>query len=422
MNKKTVFGWTMYDWANSAFATTIMAAVLPTFYSTVAGASLEKTTATAYWGYTQSIAMLIVAVIAPILGATADYSRSKKKFLTFFIFLGAISTGFLYYAGEGDYLFVSALFIIGMLGFSGGNVFYDAFLPEIAPKEKMDYVSSKGYAYGYLGGGLLLLINLLMILKPALFGISDTLTATKLSFLSVGIWWLLFSVPLFKYVHEDKTNADIKRVKKSYFTVGIQRVKNTIKDLKQYKELLKFLVAFWLYNDGISTIIKMATIYGSEIGIDTNDLITALLITQFVGFPFALLFGKMAGKIGSKKSLYLALWTYVLITIFGYFMQTAVHFYILAVVVGFVQGGSQAISRSIFGSMVPIRKTAEFFGFYSISSKFAAIFGPAIFGFVALTTGSSRNAIFSLIIFFLVGIWLLSKVDIEKGQREAGNN
>ena len=419
MNKKAVFGWTMYDWANSAFATTIMAAVLPIYFMDVAGKNLAGTTATAYWGYTQSIGMLLVAFLAPILGAVADYSRAKRKFLSVFIFIGSISTILLFFTGEGQYLWVSALYILGMIGFSGGNIFYDAFLPEIVPYKEMDYVSAKGYSYGYIGGGLLLLLNIAMIMKPTLFGIPDTLTATRLSFLSVGIWWILFSTPFFLYVKEDRSTARKERSTGAYVSVGLKRVATTFKEIKKYQELLKFLIAFWLYNDGISTIIKMATIYGKEIGIGTNDLIIALLITQFVGFPLTIVFGKLAGKIGSKNSLYLSLWTYVVIVIIGYFMQSAVHFYLLAAAVGLVQGGSQAISRSIFGSMVPKTKSAEFFGFFGISSKFSAIFGPFIFGIVGQLTGSSRYGIVSLVVFFLVGIWLLAKVDIEKGQREA---
>lgn len=422
VDKKAIRGWTMYDWANSAFATTIMAAVLPIYYTDVAASNLSDQTATSYWAFTQSIAMLIVVLLAPILGATADYSRSKKKFLTFFIFLGAISTSLLYFTADGDYILVSILFIIGMIGFSGGNVFYDAFLPELVPAKDMDYISSKGYAFGYIGGGILLAINLAMIMYPELFGIKDGTTATQLSFVTVGFWWVIFSIPFFKYVQEDQTGAQKESSKRSYATIGMRRVASTFKEIRQYKELLKFLLAFWLYNDGISSIIKMATIYGREIGISTNDLIAALLVTQFVGIPFSLLFGKFAGKIGSKKALMIGLWFYVVIVILGYFMQTTLHFYILAIFVGFVQGGTQAISRSIFGSMVPIKKTAEFFGFYSISSKFAGIFGPLLFGIVGTLTGSSRNGIISLMVFFLVGIWLLAKVDVEKGQLEAKND
>ncbi|OEF99043.1 MFS transporter [Vulcanibacillus modesticaldus] len=419
MNKKAVFGWTMYDFANSAFATTIMAAILPIFFSDVAAGNLSKSTATAYWGYIQALAMLIVAILAPVLGAIADYSRSKKKFLTFFVILGAISTSLLYFAKNGDYLLVSILFILGTIGFSGGNVFYDAFLPEIVPKKDMDYISAKGYAFGYIGGGILLLINLMMILKPELFHIPSPLKATQISFLTVGIWWIIFTIPLLIYVHEKKETAIEKNSVASYVSIGINRVTTTFKEITKYRELLKFLIAFWLYNDGISTIIKMATIYGREIGIGKTALIAALLITQFIGIPFAFIFGKLAGKIGSKTALYITLWTYVAIVMLGYFMQTATHFYILAIIVGFVQGGSQAISRSIYGNMIPINKTAEFYGFYGISSKFAAIFGPFLFGLVGSLTGSSRFGIFSLVLFFLIGIWLLTKVNIEKGQLEA---
>ncbi|WP_339062851.1 MFS transporter [Tepidibacillus marianensis] len=419
MNKKAIWGWTMYDWADSAFATTIMAAVLPIFYTDVAGASLPSTTATAYWGYTSSIAMLIIAVLAPILGAIADYSRSKKKFLRFFVYMGSISTALLFFTGEGDYLLVSFLFILGMIGFSGGNVFYDSFLPEIVPLEKMDEVSTRGYAFGYIGGGFLLLLNLAMIQKPQFFHLSSSLIATQLSFLSVGIWWILFSLPLFRYVHEERITKSSSSKQSSFIGIGLKRVGQTFKEIKHYKELLKFLFAFWLYNDGISTIIKMATIYGREIGIDTMDLIAALLITQFVGIPFSLLFGKLANRIGSQRALYFSLWTYVIIVVFGYFMQSAIHFYILATAVGLVQGGSQAISRSIFGSMVPVKRTAEFFGFYGISSKFSAILGPFVFGLVGQITGSSRFGIVSLVLFFIIGIWILSRVNIQKGQKEA---
>ncbi|WP_070120370.1 MFS transporter [Bacillus marinisedimentorum] len=417
MKKKEIFSWTMYDWANSAFATTIMAAVLPIFYYDVAAKNLERTTATSYYGYSQSIAMILVAFLAPILGALADYSSSKKKFLRFFAYMGILASILLAFTGEGDYILVSVLLIIGTIGYSGGNVFYDAFLPEVAPREDIDKVSARGYAFGYIGGGLLLLVNLAMILKPEMFGIPNTLIATQISFASVGVWWFIFSLPFFRNVEE---KVIVKRkMTGSPVTIAFKRLKETFTEINQYKNLLIFLVAFWLYNDGISTIIKMATIYGRDIGIGSNDLIAALLITQFVGIPFAFLFGWLATKISPKRSLYIALFIYVIIIIFGYFMQTALHFYMLAVTVGFVQGGSQALSRSIFGSMVPENRHAEFFGFYGISAKFSAIFGPFVFALVGQLTGSSRLGIVSLLIFFVAGIFLLTKVDIEKGKLEA---
>ncbi|WP_220127124.1 MFS transporter [Halobacillus locisalis] len=417
MEKRSVWSWILYDFGNSAFATTIMAAVLPVFYYDVAAKGVDQSLATSYWGYSQSIAVLIVALLAPILGAISDYSAAKKKFLMFFAFMGMIASVLLAFVGEGDYLFASLLLIIGTIGFSASNVFYDAFLPEVADKDTIDQVSAKGFAFGYIGGGVLLAINLLMILKYEWFGLQSSMAGTQLAFISVGVWWLVFSIPLLKNVAEEKKMKP-KRTK-SYFGIGFSRVIHTVKELRLYKQLLIFLFAFWLYNDGISTIIKMATIYGRDIGIDSNSLIIALLITQFVGIPFAFLFGWLAKKITAKRALMLALCIYFAIVVFGYFMTTALHFYILAICVGFVQGGAQALSRSIFGRMVPGDRHAEFFGFYGISAKFSAIFGPFAFALVGQLTGSSRLGILSLVFFFIAGIILLYFVDIDEGVKQA---
>ncbi|WP_284139515.1 MFS transporter [Virgibacillus sp. LDC-1] len=414
---KSTFSWVLYDFGNSAFATTIMAAVLPTFYYDVAASGLQENLATSYWGYSQSIAALIVAVLAPILGAISDFSAAKKKFLRFFAYMGIIASVLLAFVNEGDYIFASILLIIGTIGFSGGNVFYDAFLPEIAKEEEIDKVSAAGFAWGYIGGGILLAINILLILKHDWFGIPNATVASQLSFASVGLWWFIFSIPLFKHIKEEK-KINVKR-EKSYISIGFSRVGSTFKELKQYKQLLIFLLAFWMYNDGISTIIKMATIYGRDIGIEQNDLIAALLITQFVGIPCTFFFGWLAKKITAKRALTISLYVYMAIVLFGYFMNTAIHFYILAICVGFVQGGAQSMSRSIFGRMVPDNKHAEFFGFYGISSKFAAIFGPFIFALVGQLTGSSRLGIVSLMFFFIVGIILLKFVNVEQGIKDA---
>ncbi|MBO8156151.1 MAG: MFS transporter [Bacillaceae bacterium] len=417
MNKKLVRSWILYDWGNSAFATTIMAAVLPIYYSQVAARGIDSHLATSYWGYSQSIAVFLVAILAPILGAISDYSAAKKQFLRFFAYMGMIASVLLAFVGEGDYVFASILMIIGTVGFSGGNVFYDAFLPEIADRDEIDRVSAYGFAFGYVGGGILLAINLLMILKYDWFGFPDEGAATRAAFVTVGIWWFIFSIPLFRRVKEEKRSPI--RKKESYITIGFKRVGNTLRSLGHYKQLLIFLLAFWMYNDGISTIIKMATIYGSEIGIASNDLIAALLITQFIGIPCTFFFGWFASKITAKKALTVALFIYTGIVILGYFMTSAVHFYLLALCVGAVQGGAQALSRSIYGRMVPSHKHAEFYGFYGISSKFAAIFGPFIFAFVGQLTGSSRMGIFSLIFFFIAGIVLLQFVDVKQGEEEA---
>lgn len=418
LNKKAIRSWAMYDWANSAFATTVMAAVLPIFYHDVAAKGLDPSLATSYWGYSQTIAMICVAILAPILGTIADYSSSKKQFLRFFAYMGMIATTLLVFVGQGDYVLASVLLILGTIGYSGGNVFYDAFLPEVTDKNNMDRVSTAGFAFGYIGGGILLFINLMMIMKPGLFFLPNTVVATQISFVTVGIWWFLFSIPLFKNVREHK-RQQAQDKQQSYMKIAFGRLGTTFKEINQYKELLKFLIAFWIYNDGISTIIKMATIYGRDIGIGQTDLIAALLITQFVGIPFSFLFGWLAGKIQAKRALFLALGVYVLIVVLGYFMTTSLHFYLLAIMVGFVQGGAQALSRSIFGSMIPRNRSAEFYGFFGISSKFAAIFGPFLFAFVSQISGSSRWGILAIAAFFIVGIILLSRVNIQKGQLEA---
>ncbi len=411
--RKKIISWCMYDWANSAFATTVMAAILPVYYSKVAGAVLPGNTATVYWGYTTAIGLLITAFIAPILGAIADFSKIKKRMLMIFASLGILFTSLLYLVNTGDWFIASLFFIFGNVGFATSEVFYNSLLPEVAKPEDIDKVSTRGYALGYLGGGILLAINVAMLNI-----IEDKKFASRLCFVTVGIWWAVFTVPLIMNVKETSRKNTIGRKFNSFY-VGVRRLRKTFGELKNYRELLLFLSAFWIYNDGIGTIIKMATIYGAEIGIGTNDLIGALLLTQFVGIPFAILFGRLAGLIGTKRSIYIGLWVYTVISIGAYFMTKGIHFWMLAFCVALVQGGTQALSRSLFASMVPSKKTAEFFGFYGMSSKFAGIFGPLIFALVGQLTGTSRLSIISLVAFFVIGGLILSRVDEEEGMRKA---
>jgi len=414
--KKIINSWSMYDWANSAFATTIMAAVLPIYYSAIAEPALTPNQATAYWGYTNSIALLLVALLSPILGAVADFRGAKKRYLTYFALIGISATALMYFLTSGDWLFASVLFIIGNIGFAGANVFYDSLLPHIAQKGDIDQVSTRGYAMGYLGGGLLLAVNLAMIMLSP-----DHLTAlmTRISLASVAIWWLLFAIPLWKNVPEPPRQIYEGELDSNPFTAGFKRLAVTFKEIKKYKELFKFLVAFWLFNDGIGTIIKMATIYGKEIGIGQTDLIGALLMVQFVGIPFSFAFGWLAKRIGTKRSIYISLSVYFLISIGGYFMESAIHFWILGFAVALVQGGSQALSRSLYGRMVPKAQSAEFFSFFSVSGKLAGMFGPLVFGLVSQVMGNSRLGIVSLVIFFIAGGLLLTRVDEEEGIRVA---
>lgn len=421
--KKIINSWAMYDWANSAFATTIMAAVLPIYYSAIATPKLSGAQATSYWGYTNSLALLLIALMSPILGAVADFRGAKKRYLTVFAIVGIAGTALMFFLTTGDWLLASVLFIIGNIGFAGANIFYDSLLPHIAKKDDIDQISTRGYAMGYLGGGILLAINLAMImlpdLAPQLIGGMDPgefkVLMTRISLASVAVWWLLFTIPLWRNIPEPPRQVFQGELDKNPFRAGFGRLAETFKEIRKYGDLFKFLVAFWLYNDGIGTIIKMATIYGNEIGIGQNDLIGALLMVQFVGIPFSFLFGWLAKKLGTKKSIYLSLGVYTLITIGGYFMETALHFWLLGFSVALVQGGAQALSRSLYGRMVPKAQSAEFFSFFSVSGKFAGIFGPFLFGLVSQLFGNSRLGIVSLIIFFIAGTILLTRVDEAKG-------
>ena len=416
--RQIINAWCMYDWANSAFATTIMAAVLPVFYASVAGRGLTGNQATVYWGYTSSLALLVNAFVGPVLGAVADYLGVKKRFLAAFALFGILATSLLVFVSTGDWLLASVLYILGEIGFGGSIVFYDSLLPHIARPEDIDYVSSKGYALGYLGGGLLLAVNVAMIMFWEKIGLSSQEMASRLSFLSVGIWWAIFAIPVLRIVPEPLATGGAGP-RTGALQAAFGRLRETFRNVRQYRDLTRFIIAFWLYNDGIGTIIKMATIYGAEIGIGQTHLIGALLLTQFIGIPFSLLFGKLPKVLGTKRSIYTALVVYAIISVAGYFMTKAWHFWALAAMVGLVQGGSQALSRSLFGVMVPKSKSAEFFGFYDVSSKFAGVVGPAVFALVGQITGSSRLSIVSLVVFFVSGLLILTGVNEQEGIRVA---
>ena len=412
--------WAMYDWANSVFVTTVIAAVFPIYFSTVAAADLPPSVATARFATATTIALAVVAVLAPFLGALADYAAARKKMLAAFLGLGVLATACMFFIQRGDWELACVLFILGNIGASGSFIFYDSLLPHIANDAEMDRVSTAGYALGYLGGGLLLALNLAWIQQPGFFGIADAAAAARLSFLSVAVWWLGFSLPLFRYVAEPprRLEADERRDTPLLRAV-LAQLSETVGELRAYKQAVLLLVAFLLYNDGIGTIIRMATSYGTEIGIPQGALITAILLVQFIGLPCSFLFGSLAGQIGAKRAILLSLLVYIAISIIGYFMTTAWHFYCLAILVGMVQGGSQALSRSLFASMIPRYQSSEFFAFFAICEKFAGIFGPAIFAGMIMTTGSSRNAILAVLLFFIAGGMLLALVDVSEGQRVA---
>jgi UMF1 family MFS transporter len=420
LNRPELRAWAMYDWANSAFWTTVIVAVFPPFFSDYAAAGLEPTEATARFAWATTIAVSIVAVIGPVLGALADDRAIKKRLLAVCVAIGVTATLLMATIDRGNWMYAAILFIIGNIGAATSLVFYDSLLPHIATPEEMDRVSTAGFAIGFIGGGVLLLVNLAWILSPSTFGLPDAVAAIKLSFISVGVWWLLFSVPLFRGVSEPRAVLEEHETAgQNAGRVALTRVRRTFHELRGYRQAFLLLVAFLLYNDGIQTIIRMSSIYGAEIGIDRNAQIAAFVLVQFTGVPFSFLFGFVSGRIGAKTTLLAALIVYTGVPVLAYFMTTAWHFFALAFMVGMVQGGSQALSRSLFARMIPKHKSSEYFGFFSVFEKFAGIAGPALFAGSITFFGSSRAALLSVIVFFIAGALVLTRVNVAEGEAQA---
>ncbi len=433
--RKTWFAWALYDVANSAFYLTIVATVFPIFFQdlyvtnhTPAGEQLSdqalgdlRVHAGSSLAFTASIAMLIVALLGPILGAIADRGGVKKLLLALFAGVGIVASGLMYFIGPDDLGFAKVLYIVGTVGVAGSIVFYDALLPGVAREGDLDRISVIGFACGYFGSVLLLILNLLWIMHPEWFGLSGKVVAMQLAFVSVAVWWAVFTIPLLKRVPEPAPPPGKQRAAGNLITGGFRQLGRTFKKLGNYKQLLLFLAAFWLYNDGIGTFIKLATLFGGMMGVGQDDLILALILTQIVGVPCALAFGLLAKWIGAKRGILLGLAAYAIICVLASFMQEGVawQFYALAIGVGLVQGGTQALSRSLFASMIPRGQAAEFFGFFSTMSKFAGILGPLLLGVVWSQGGDPRRGILALVVFFVVGGGLLLLVDEKAGRRAA---
>ena len=418
LNRPELRAWAMYDWANSAFQSTVITAVFPPFFSEFAADGSPS--ATARFAATTTIALTIVAVLGPVLGALADYRAWRKRLLAVFVAIGVTATMLFATIDRGAWLYAAVLFGIANIGVAASLVFYDSLLPHIAAEDEIDRVSTAGFAIGFIGGGILLLINLAWILSPETFGLPDTTAAIKLTFISVGVWWLIFSIPVLRRVPEPPPvlEAD-ERAQDNPMRAAFARIGETFHEIRRYRNAFLMLIAFLLYNDGIGTIIRMSSIYGAELGIDRNAQIAAFVMVQFVGVPCSFLFGALAGRIGPKQALFGALLVYTGISVLAYFMKTIVHFFILAFLVALVQGGSQALSRSLFARMIPRHKSSEFFGFFSVFEKFAGIAGPAIF-FASITLfGSSRAAVLSVIGFFIAGALVLTRVNVREGEAEA---
>ncbi len=434
--RKAIWGWAMYDWANSAFMTTVVSGFFPVFFKLYWNQGVDANTSTARLGWANSLASLVIALMAPVLGASADRGGRKKRFLVFFAYLGCLMTAGLFLVQEGSWELACLLYVFGLFGFSGSNIFYDSLLPVVARHDSVDRVSGLGYGMGYLGGGLLFLINVIMYWKPQLFGFASSLEALRFAFLTVALWWAGFTLVTVAWVKEELV---VDRVPLwSAVSEGFAQVMTTLRKIRQLKTAFLFLVAYWLYIDGVDTIIRMAVDYGMSLGFGHQDLVLALLLTQFVAFPAAILYSRWGQQIGVRRAILLAIGIYMVVTVWGVFIESRFEFYILAMVIGSVQGGIQALSRSYYTRLIPTGRAAEFFGFYNMLGKFAAIVGPFMVALVGLAARrllmpaspsnqqvievgqmASRWSIASLLLLFGAGGILLYFVNEQKGKREA---
>lgn len=411
--RSSVLSWAFYDWANSAFATVVMAGFFPVFFKQFWAADLAATDSTFWLGIVNSLASLIVVAGAPFLGALADRLGAKKRFLILFTALGVLSSGALFLLAQGLWGMALAIYLCGLLGFSGSNIFYDALLVDVAAPAEYERVSALGYALGYLGGGLLFALCVIAML----FGFAGPVEVVRFSFLAVALWWALFALPVAIWVPE---TGGVRDPWIGAALVGAMRdLRETLRHIGRMRETFLFLLAYWCYIDGVDTIVRMAVDYGLSIGFHANSLMLALLITQFVGFPAALAFGRLGTRWGAKYGILLAIGIYLLVVVGASRMERVEEFYLLAAVIGLVQGGIQALSRALFAGFVPEGRTAEFFGLFNMVGKFAAVLGPALVAMAAALTGDPRMSLLPILLLFLVGGALLWRVDVERGREAA---
>lgn len=408
LKNRRVLAWAFYDWANSAFATTVLAGFFPVFFKQYWGAELASTESTFWLGAASSFAALVVALSAPALGAIADAGGRRKSFLASFATLGVLSTAAMFWVAQGAWEVAALLYVLGTIGFAGGNVFYDAMLLDVARPSEYDRVSTVGYSFGYLGGGLLFAGQVLVTQKPEWFGLASAAEGVRWAFLTCAAWWAIFALPLFKWVSEVSQSDTVPLV--SAAREGFRQLVSTFREIRALKPVLYFLLAYWLYIDGVHTVIKMAVDYGLALGFPSSSLILALLITQFVGFPAALAYGPLANRFGTKNMIMVAIAVYIGVSVLGTQLTTVTHFYLMAGVIGLAQGGVQALSRAYFGRFVPAGKGAQFYGFFNMLGKFASVLGPLLVGWVTLVSGNQRFGILSISILLLAGLLLLARV------------
>lgn len=410
LDRRRVLAWASYDWANSAFATTVMAAFLPVFFPSYWSDDVSGGEALYRLGSANSLAGLLVALVAPLLGAVADRGGLRKRLLALFALLGVVMSVGLAFASRGEWQLALFLYVIATVGFSGSNIFYDSLIGEVSPPQRLDFVSAFGFAAGYLGGGLLFVVNVLMVSHPGWFGLADEPAAVKASFLMVGVWWAVFTLPVLLFVPETRPPAIplLQAVRH-----GVGELRRTFGELRRHRTAFGFLLGYWLYIDGVDTIVRMAGTYGATLGLPSTDLIKALLVTQFVGFPATLLFGVFGQRVGAKVGIGVGILVYIAVTIWAYFLTTVWEFYLLAVVIGLVQGGVQSLSRSFFQRLIPRDRTAQFFGLYNMAGKFAVVIGPWLMGITTKISGSERTGILALLPLFIIGALLALRVKVD---------
>ncbi len=411
MNKK-IFSWALYDWANSVFYTTVMAGFFPIFFKQYWNAGVEATVSTGRLGICAGISGLVLALLSPTLGVISDKRRMKKKLLFYTMVMGVICTVGLNFVPQSDWIVAGTLYGIALLMVSASCVFYDSLLLSVCKEEQYDYVSSIGFSFGYLGGGVLFTLNVLMTLKPNWFGLADAAAGVRASFATVGIWWLVFAIPLLKNVPEPESAVSNKNI--GHLTSEtIKELKSLFFEIYENKNLFYFILAYWFYIDGVFTVMSMAVDFGLALGFESADLMKALLITQFVGFPSAYAFGVLSKRISSKNLILAGLAIYMVTIVAASMMSQAWHFYALAFVIGLSQGGVQALSRSLFSHLIPREKSGEYFGFFNMLGKFASVLGPFLVALFAHVTSDSRQTILSLLILIVAGAFYLSKVKVK---------
>ena len=404
-----MLAWAFYDWANSAFALAVLTAFVPVMLAGTWNDGAPSAVTTFRLGLANGLASLVVVLLAPMLGAMTDQARRRKPWLALFTVLGIVATALLAGIDPGEWELAMLFFVLASVGFFAANSLYDAMLIDVAEPAAFDRVSALGYGLGYLGGALLFSVSIFLLAHPAAFGLESQSAAIQLTFVLVGIWWAVFSLPLLVWVKERHTGAPPVV---GAFRAGLRQLRGTVRSLGADRNLLWFLAAYWLYIDGVYTIIKMAVDYGLSQGLSATDVTGAILLTNFIGFPAAIGFGALGERLGARQAINLALTVYIVATLFAVFLTTVVEFYALAATIGLVQGGVQSLSRSLYARLIPPEKSGEYFGFFNMLGKFSSILGPVLAGTAALVTGSQRVGILSILVLFVSGLWLLTRVRV----------